>query len=123
MTGCTREFPGQRDAVREAGDQAKDGPARETEPGSEKCTIGDRARECAQRSVLTAQQIVREIKSAQHVERIADDADKRESVDIQYHVRRGTRAFTDRIRNHLEPRPVSETAHTTGSNDRAGLLE
>ena len=50
--------------------------------GSEKYSVGDRARQRAQRSVFAAQQVVGKIQSSQHVERAADNADQRQRVLI-----------------------------------------
>src|SRR5260370_11831343 len=83
--GSARRLPGEGDAMGHAARQAEYGPQRQAVAGSEKCSVGHRARQGPQRSVFSAQQIIGEIQGSEHVERVADDADQCECVFVDNH--------------------------------------
>ena len=74
----------------DAGDEPEDRAASETAAASEEHAIRHGAGESAERPVLAAEQIVREIERAEDIERTARDADQGDGVVIQHFCQNGT---------------------------------
>src|SRR5580704_1930129 len=78
------EFDRKGDASRDAGSQAKDGTHPNAVAKAEDDRIRYRPRKQPQRAVLPTEQIVSEIKAAQHVQATTANGDGRDGVVVQF---------------------------------------
>src|SRR5580704_7504816 len=79
---CPAEFNREGDTGGDTGSQAEEETEAQTVADTENNGVGYRAGKQAQRTVLTTQQVVGQIKSAQHIETGSGNADDRDGMVV-----------------------------------------